>query len=229
MKLSYKYILLIGVLFSGCKLAQDLYPAPTNNIRIDNTLLSDDKIEKLILPYRASMSETMNEVIGFCPAFIEKKKPSSAIGNMMADAVMASALRSFDSIDFCLLNYGGIRSTLDSGNITVAEVFQIMPFENQIVVLKLDSKYLDTLATFTNKKGGEPFSKEVTKLNRSKISQNGYFYLATNDYIANGGDNYTFLTKALTRIPTNLKIRDAIIQYVKSHNPIELDYGIRKL
>lgn len=229
MKLLYKVTILIAFLFCGCKLAQDLTPAPTDSINIQNTMTSDVKVERLIRPYKEAMSEAMNEVIGFCPAFIEKKKPSSAIGSMMADAVMTAAVKIDKRTDFCLLNYGGIRSTLDSGEITVGEVYQIMPFENQIIILKMEATYLDTLATFTANKGGEPFSKEVMQLDRTKISQDGYFYLATNDYMANGGDNYSFLTKASERITTNIKIRDAIMEYVKEQATFPLDYSIRKL
>jgi 2',3'-cyclic-nucleotide 2'-phosphodiesterase (5'-nucleotidase family) len=190
---------------------------------------TSEKINKLIEPYKLGMSEAMNEVIGFCPAFIEKKKPSSAIGSMMADAVMDAINGIEKDVTFCLLNYGGIRSSLDSGAITVGEIFQIMPFENEIVVLKLESPYLDTLKYFVKRKNGESLSDEVRSLDTDKIYEKGFFYLVTNDYIANGGDNYSFLKNAVERESTGIKIREAIIGHVKRNNPLVLDYKKRAL
>jgi 2',3'-cyclic-nucleotide 2'-phosphodiesterase (5'-nucleotidase family) len=47
-----------------------------------------------------------------------------------------------DSIDICLLNNGGIRAILPLGNVTTRTAFQIMPFENTMVVIALkESKY----------------------------------------------------------------------------------------
>ncbi|MFT7379432.1 MAG: 2',3'-cyclic-nucleotide 2'-phosphodiesterase (5'-nucleotidase family) [Bacteroidia bacterium] len=50
------------------------------------------------------------------------------------------------------------------------------------------------------------------------------YRVATNDYMANGGDNYSILTEALERIDTGIKIRDALITFVKNNNPIPLEY-----
>jgi 2',3'-cyclic-nucleotide 2'-phosphodiesterase (5'-nucleotidase family) len=50
------------------------------------------------------------------------------------------------------------------------------------------------------------------------------YKVATNDYMANGGDNYTILTEALERINTGIKIRDGLITYIKANNPIPLTY-----
>jgi hypothetical protein len=47
--------------------------------------------------------------------------------------------------------------------------------------------------------------------------------------MANGGDGYQFLSKASKRWDINIKIRDGIIDYIKNHNPLPLDFNERKL
>jgi len=175
------------------------------------------------------MAAAMNEVIGHSPSFVEKKKPSSALGNFMADAVMESALKVYPLSTICILNYGGIRSTLDSGDITMGDIFQIMPFENEIVILKLNTTYIDSLQNFITTKGGEPMSDNINSLKQVVMNDQDYFYLVTSDYMANGGDNYLFLIHATERINTGIKIRDALIAYVKIHQHITFDTKIRKL
>jgi len=223
------FSILLALAIYGCRVKGPLTAQESANVNINSEQVTDEKIQSLIAPYSERMSKSMNEVIGFCPAFIEKKKPSSAIGSMMADAVMETAREIYPKSTICLLNYGGIRSTLDSGDITVGEAFQLMPFENEIVVLKLHITYLDTLREFVRLKGGEPLSDNISDVGYIVANEDQYFYLATNDYIANGGDNYNFLLKAEDRVTTGIKIRDALISYIKKHNPLPLDYKNRRL
>ncbi|MGB1039180.1 MAG: 5'-nucleotidase C-terminal domain-containing protein [Bacteroidia bacterium] len=218
------YIILFSLV--GCITKLPLQVQPSNNLNISAEQVGNEKIDKIIEPYTMNMAESMNEVIGFCPQFLEKKRPHSILGSFMAEAVHNAASKKVDfSIDFCLLNYGGIRSTLDSGDITIGEVYQLMPFENEIVILRLNSLQLDSLYTIIELKGGEPFvSHQWEGKTAYHVMNQNVFYIATNDYIANGGDNYTILTQAEERIETGIKIRDGLISYIKEHNPIPMDY-----
>ena len=220
----YKSLLLLLCLAS-CKVAKQSYVQPTSNINISTSLADDKAVSGIIEPYKKGMSKAMDEVIGFCPAFLEKERPSSILGSFMAEATFQAAKATGERVDFCLLNYGGIRSTLDSGDITIGEVFQIMPFENEITILTLSKTQMDTLFEVLAKKGGEPF---VNHLWKDQIAYNSMnrtsFRLVTNDYMANGGDNYTILTEALGRIDTGIKIRDGLIAYIKANNPLPLIY-----
>lgn len=226
--MSCKIFLIILFLYS-CKTRITPVAQPTSNIQLSLKDKSDKQIEDLITPYKLGMAAAMNEVIGHSPSFVEKKKPSSALGNFMADAVMESALKAYPLSTICILNYGGIRSTLDSGDITMGDIFQIMPFENEIVILKLNTTYIDSLQNFITTKGGEPMSDNINSLKQVVMNDQDYFYLVTSDYMANGGDNYLFLIHATERINTGIKIRDALIAYVKIHQHITFDTKIRKL
>lgn len=218
------YIVLFTLV--GCITKLPLHVQPTSNLNIRDNQTGDEKIDKIIEPYTLNMAESMNEIIGFCPQFLEKKRPHSILGSFMAEAVHAAASKEVEfPIDFCLLNYGGIRSTLDSGEITIGEVYQLMPFENEIVILRLNSAQMDSLNAIIELKGGEPFANHQWKGKTAyHVMNQNVFYLATNDYIANGGDNYTLLTHAEERITTGIKIRDGLISYIKEHNPLPMDY-----
>jgi 2',3'-cyclic-nucleotide 2'-phosphodiesterase (5'-nucleotidase family) len=198
---------------------------PTSNTPVTQTIPEDAKIAKIISPYKEGMSKAMDEVIGFCPAFLEKKRPNSILGDFMAEATFQAAASTGERIDFCLLNYGGIRSTLDSGDITVGEVYELMPFENEITILTLSKSQMDTLFKIIEDKRGEPFANHLWKDQTAcHVMNRSAYRLATNDYMANGGDNYTILTKALERIDTGIKIRDGLITYIKANNPLPLTY-----
>lgn len=221
----YKSLILICIAIAGCKLAKQGYVQPTTNTTINAEIAEDSHINEMIQPYKEGMSKAMDEVIGFSPAFLEKKKPKSIIGDFMAEATYQAASKTGERVDYCLLNYGGIRSTLDSGEITVGEIFQIMPFENEISILTLSKNQMDTLFQIIQDKGGEPFANHLWKGQTAYHIMNRTMYrVATNDYMANGGDNYAILTRALDRIDTGIKIRDGLISYVKENIPLPLTY-----
>jgi 2',3'-cyclic-nucleotide 2'-phosphodiesterase (5'-nucleotidase family) len=203
-----------------------LYNQPTENQSISSSSIADENATKLIEPYTEGMAKAMNEVIGFCPSFWEKKKPKSTIGSFMVEATYQAASEVTEKpIDFCLLNYGGIRITLDSGDITVGEVFQIMPFENEITILTLSKSQMDSLYVIIERKGGEPFINHQWKDRTAyHVMNQTQFRVATNDYMANGGDNYSILTEAIEREDTGIKIRDGLITYIKTHNPLPTEY-----
>ena len=197
---------------------------------IDSTLSEDNSIDAIIAPYKEQLQEQIDVVIGFSPMFLEKKRPSSILGSFMAEAIHETAEASIDKhIDYCLLNYGGIRSTLDSGKITIGEVYELMPFENEIVILVLNKKQMDSLFKQIADKGGEPFVDHLWEGKSAYHVMNQSVYsLATSDYVANGGDNYTILTEAIERIETGIKVRDGIINYITNHNPIPTEYKPKK-
>ena len=219
---------LMVILFVQCQTSQQIQPHISTNIPVTSDYENNSKMDKIIGPYAEGLDSVMSEVIGFCPIFLQKQKPSSTLGNMMADAVLYISKKEGYTVDFCILNYGGIRSTLDSGDITLGETYELMPFENQITILKISEDIAQDLRKHILKKGGEPMSDGFEKLGDPALNQ-PFYHVATNDYMANGGDGYQFLSNATQRWDTHIKIRDGLIEYVKNHNPLLLNFEKRAL
>ena len=51
-------------------------------------------------------------------------------------------------IDFCLLNNGGLRTSLPQGNITRRKIFELMPFENELVVVTISKEKMTDLKAY---------------------------------------------------------------------------------
>ncbi len=87
--------------------------------------------------------QRMKEKIGELAVTAERAKDplaSSAMGNLLADIV-----REFARADVGLMNRGGIRADLQAGPITRRDVFEVMPFDNNVVVVKLTGAELTSL------------------------------------------------------------------------------------
>ena len=142
-------------------------------------------------------------------------------------------------IDICLLNSGGIRSILPKGNITARNAFEIMPFENSMVVIALKGEQISEMVDFliADKKphplAGIIFT--IDKNNQSKnilvqgkpLNKETVYYVGTNDYLSDGGDNMNFFKKAIQKYDLDYKLRNILIDYFKQVDTIPVINDVR--
>src|SRR5690606_12674159 len=113
---------------------------------------------------------------------------------------------------------------LQKGDITIGNLFELMPFENEMVLLELSGKDVLQLAQFIAASGGQPVSGLRMKITDNKpidiliagkpLTESRTYKLITYDYLANGGDNSRGLGKPISRVNLGQKVREALIEYV---------------
>jgi 2',3'-cyclic-nucleotide 2'-phosphodiesterase (5'-nucleotidase family) len=238
----YKYVLIIGFisLFLSCNQSKQLVNSTGENISISKELSSDNAIEEFIAPYKENLDKSMNEVLSYAVDTYSKKDGdyNTAIGNLMADAVFELSNPIFKSrtgndLDIALLNHGGIRSILPKGNVTTKSAYSLMPFENSVVVVPLKGSVLMEMTSYLEaSKKAHPISGLELILNPDnsyhKIRVGGKpinlektYYVATNDYLYNGGDRMYFLKKSDTLYDLNYKIRTVLIDYFTKYDTLK--------
>ncbi|ALI98135.1 5'-nucleotidase C-terminal domain-containing protein [Rufibacter tibetensis] len=218
----------LALLLAGCQ--KELTPtaslsAPTD-IPVNTQISPDPTVEGTITPYRTRVDKTMNEVIGQAPVAIERGGVESPLGNFVADLCRTQTMAVYGkTIDMGGMTSGGLRNPIDQGPITVGDVFELMPFENEMLVLTLSGETVKEMFDFAAR------TKILTIANSSYTLRNGQaeaitiggkpfdpsktYTLAISDYLANGGDNMGFLKKALKIEQTGLLARDAIMKEIK--------------
>jgi 2',3'-cyclic-nucleotide 2'-phosphodiesterase (5'-nucleotidase family) len=177
------------------------------------------------------MTAKMDGVIGETEVALEKAQPEGLLGNFVTDACLNISAKyyypeDYGKIDFCFLNNGGLRAALPQGKITLKNIFEVMPFENALTVLTLNGETLEKLFNLIAMKGGVPVSglkmqiKDTVAVNvkiQDMTFDTGRTYrMLTSDYLANGGDGLFFLSDAVNREDLNLKVRDALIEYISN-------------
>lgn len=188
----------------------------------------DSTLDKFIQPYREKMVGEMNTVLAESENALEKGLPESRLGNFVSDACMSESEKMFypsdnHQADFAIFNTGGLRRSLPKGKITRGDVFELMPFENELVVLTMDGNLVKKISNFIASKNGAPVSgirfiiknKTATDIfiQGKPLDTLGTYKMLTSDYLANGGDSFELL-KDVPRESVNLKVRDALIQYL---------------
>ncbi|MCT4628655.1 5'-nucleotidase C-terminal domain-containing protein [Winogradskyella sp.] len=210
-------------------------------IDIDENITSNNAIEDFIAPYKTQLNKNLDSVISYAPETYSKTdgELNTAIGNLMADAVFSESNPIFNkrtgkNIDLVLLNHGGIRSIISQGNITSRTAYEVMPFENSVVVAAIKGKQVSEMISFLAKaKRAHPVSKQLEILldddfNIKKalikgkpVSEDKMYYIATNDYLYNGGDRMSFFHPSDSLYVLDYKIRNVLIDYFKKTDTIK--------
>ncbi|QZE15592.1 5'-nucleotidase C-terminal domain-containing protein [Halosquirtibacter laminarini] len=231
----YLAAFLWGLLGTSCSTNTEPYSYKKASYKyylVDNNYDSENKVSNLIKPYRDKLNKDMNRVIGEASVNMFKGRPEALLSNFCADLLLsegkayAKTHAEVDRIDFSMLNNGGLRVPISKGKITVENIFQLMPFENEVVLLQLSGAQAKQFLNYIAYRGGESVSgvrfvihdKKADKvlLNNQKLNSSKMYWLITSDYIADGGDGSGALKKANKRINTGIKLRDLFITYIEN-------------
>ena len=206
----------------------------THFVKSDNTYneimdltKEDSGVNEIIEPYKKEIGDEMKKVIGQVANMFIKEKPESTLGNWASDLTHSKCEEYLNrKMDFAVLNYGGLRiPSLPKGDVSKGKIFELMPFENYLVLVEMKGSDLPALFDHMALKGGWPVSKHVkmtihdnkaidVRINNRKVENDKIYSFATIDYIANGGDNCTFL-KDQKKVETGVLFRDAIIEFIE--------------
>uniref|UniRef100_UPI004047D5FD 5'-nucleotidase C-terminal domain-containing protein n=1 Tax=Flavobacterium sp. TaxID=239 RepID=UPI004047D5FD len=169
----------------------------------------NEAIASYVKPYGENINNDLNSVLAYCPETQNK------------------------NIDICLLNHGGIRSVIAKGDVTTRTAFEVMPFENSLIIVGLTGKEIKALAEYIikEKKPHPLYGMKIyidstnSTINKIEIKnqpviESQLYYVATSDYLANGGDNMTFFKNSTIKFDMEYKLRNMLIDYFKKVDTI---------
>ena len=151
MKLRYYTIYIGAILFFAC--SPDYILQSHDNEVIGVKAPVDSTILTIITPYKNGIEDQMNEVLTYTKNDLKKGRPQSTIGNFVTDLCL-----NYADAHLCVMNNGGLRTTINKGNITRGKIYELIPFENELVVLELNKGDYIGLLNYIGNRGGEPFS-----------------------------------------------------------------------
>ena len=224
----------------------EVYKIEGKQININDKAIAIESYNQYVLPFKTHIDEDLNAVLATCPETLDKSKGQwqTTIGDLLADVTLQKANFVFKKrenldIDICILNHGGIRSILPKGDVTARTAFEIMPFENSMVVIALKGTQIIEMVDFliADKKAhplaGITFT--IDKNNQSKnilvqgksLQKDTVYYVGTNDYLSDGGDNMNFFKKAVQKYDLDYKLRNILIDYFKQVDTIPVINDVR--
>lgn len=190
----------------------------------------DSAAIRLIRPYKVQIDREMNAVLIQSDAEAVKGLPEGALGNLVCDLVL-SRVGEYASAkglkpDFVLLNNGGLRTSLPSGPIILGKVFELMPFENEVVAVTLSGAKTMECLNYIARSKGMPVAGLKAVLTDSTCTQieiqgkafdpNRSYVVITSDYLAYGGDKMRFFANPENYQLLGVKLRDLLVEGMTS-------------
>ncbi|HET9430429.1 MAG TPA: 5'-nucleotidase [Chitinophagaceae bacterium] len=209
----------------SCSKIYQSHSVQYRDYRILSSFEKDDELVTILKPYSDSVNSSMNDIVGVASITLEKKTPESSLGNFMADAFYTMAKEKFNvPVDIAITNFGGIRLVqLPAGNVTRSKIFELMPFDNLLILQKIKGdvlkEYLDLIAA----RDGWPVAGMTMQIKDKKainvmiggkpLDPDAVYTVAQSDFLANGGDKADML-RAIPAHNIGYLMRDALIDYI---------------
>ncbi|MFS4491472.1 5'-nucleotidase C-terminal domain-containing protein [Maribacter sp. 2308TA10-17] len=247
LKIQQFVIIVTLLIFSSCKEPSTiLSKINAKQVPIDSTFIEVDSIEKFVAPYRNRVNQVLDSALAYAPAVLTKEdgKYNTSAGNLMADIVLKEAnpiykSRTGKDIDFVLLNHGGIRSAISKGNVSARTAYEVMPFENSVVVVELSGKSVLKMVEFLiHSNRAHPIAGMQIVINKKDelqsikiqgkvFDEKRNYYVATSNYLVTGGDNMGFFKNMIDATDTDYLIRNAMIDHFKKADTIHAEVDNR--
>jgi 2',3'-cyclic-nucleotide 2'-phosphodiesterase (5'-nucleotidase family) len=226
-------------LFSCSEKPRRLQKVEGEFVAIDTSLVAVDSLEAFVKPYRDRINTVLDSSLAVAPRslLLDDDPLNTSLGNYMADMFFRRAQPVFKSrtgkdIDMVLLNHGGIRSIVSKGAVSRRTAYQLMPFENQMVVAELDGAAMQELLSYLSEDvRAHPIANAQIVFDKNKkpvsfiingmpLEDSKTYFVGTSDYLLAGGDRMDFFKKAVSVTELDYLLRSAIIDDFMANDSI---------
>ena len=236
MKSMKKIVLFILLTFTfvACHKSGQVISKSSQIHMIDSTLdaIQDTQYIAYLAPIKAELEAQLNEAIGYAPEPLGVYQPECPMLNWATDALWTMAQQCCPGpVDIAVVNIGGMRCNWGAGDITFRHVFELMPFDNELVVLTLSGKDILELCQVFAVTGGEGAAGMQIRVKDGKVTQatiagkpiepSAYYTVATSDYLSQGNDRMVPLKNHVEMWKSEKKIRDLYIEYIQQVKVIQ--------
>lgn len=215
---------------------------------LDASVKPDEAYVAKVKELGAPLEELKKKVVGTSEGDINGDRKvcralECSMGNLVADASLARVKE--QGITIAIVNGGGLRASIDQGDVTMGEVLTVLPFQNTIATFQI--KGADLKAALENgvsqiedgagrfvQVGGMTYAFDRSKPVGSRVSdvmvKEGTGFVAldpaktygvvTNNYVRGGGDGFKmFATNAVTPYDFGPNLEQAVADYISAHSP----------
>ncbi|WP_299817017.1 bifunctional metallophosphatase/5'-nucleotidase [uncultured Jannaschia sp.] len=212
-------------------------------IIIDSTILEDDATVARIREMALPLDEIRNEVVAQSEAPIDGGRETCRaevceMGVLIAEAMLDRVKD--QGIDVAIQNGGGIRASIDAGEVTMGEVLTVLPFQNTLSTFRVDGatlvKALENGVSQIEEGAGrfpqvagmsfafdpdaEPGSRiSDVMVDGEPIDPEKMYGVVSNNYVRNGGDGYAMFTDAADAYDYGPDVAEVLAEYLAGQGP----------
>ena len=228
------FAILLVSLFTACHRPLHVSNTTGQVLLVDSTYkaVQDTQYLQSLAPIKEDLEKQLGAPIGYAPEALTVNRPECTMLNWACDALLAIAQKHCPNpVDMAVVNIGSMRCEWAAGEITFRNVFELMPFDNELVVLTLTGEEIHRLCEIVATNNGEGMAGLRLKARNGKVLQveiNGKslekdktYTVATSDYLSQGNDGMLPLKNHIQCWNSEEKIRDLYIEYSKQVKVVE--------
>ena len=210
---------------------------PVNPKKAKVKIAQDEEMLALLTPYQEKGAEMVQGTVGNLDERLmgERKEvrfQPTNLGTLLCDAFMAKT-----GADFATMNGGGIRASIDSGEISYKDVLTVLPFGNTLSTDEMSGQevldYLNVVALMPTNSGAFAHFSGVdmviadgkvsdVKIGGKAIDLNKTYKMAILSFSAGGGDKYPKLSDKAGYVDTGFLDADVLREFVEENSPIKV-------
>ncbi len=227
------FLLCALFLLPACHKQVKVVSVSTEALPVDasSDAIQDTVYLKQLAPIKADLEQQLNVQIGYAPERLWVGDPECPMLNWATDALWKAAKKVYpEKVDIAIVNMGGMRCEWPAGPITKEKVFELMPFDNELVVLTLKGEDIISLCESFAKYGGQGVAgMRVTvidghladvQVGGKAVDPKALYTVATSDYLSGGTDHMEALTRYVEYWKSDLKIRDLYMEAVQTQDTL---------
>jgi len=215
---------------------------------LDASVKPDEGYAARVKELGKPLEELKAKIVGSSAAIIDGDRKSCravecSMGNLVADAALDRVAS--QGISISIANGGGLRASIDAGDVSMGEVLTVLPFQNTIATFQIDgtgikealengvSQVDEGAGRFPQVSGlkytfdrSKPVGSRITSIEVKEgdkfvpLEAAKTYGVVTNNYVRGGGDGFkTFATKAVNAYDYGPNLEDVVAEYLTTHNP----------
>lgn len=183
--------------------------------------------------HQAEVSKVYDQVVATAPAaLVRNSDGESALGAWMTDCA-----REYTGAEVAFQNGGGIRADIPAGPVTRRTLFNVMPFDNRIMNLKMEGEAVKAVVdhgvgmrrimqfsglevVYSRKKPSGQRVKKIADEDDGVLEPGEVKTVATLDFMVRGGDGFSPLSRATSQEQTQVLMRDVLIWCAEKHKEV---------
>lgn len=210
-------------------------------IPVDQSVVKYPAVDTVVSVFVDRVNTSLQEVVGYTDVDLNGDRKfvrtqETNMGNLVTDVMLANC-----DADVVLTNGGGIRASISAGDVTVGDIFTVLPFDNTLVVVELTGeqivaavehglrKYPESNGGFLHVAGmnivfdpAQPAGSRVVEIivQGQPLNLTQAYLVATNDFVAAGGDGYSMIKEGKIVFQSGLYLRDLTVDYFRANGSI---------
>ncbi|MFC0178517.1 bifunctional UDP-sugar hydrolase/5'-nucleotidase UshA [Thorsellia kenyensis] len=209
----------------------------TSYVVVGETVKPAKEMVELLTPYYEKGQEKLAVKVGEVDNRLEGERDKVRFGQTNLGQLLLNSLTERTNADVAVLGGGGIRASIDAGNITYKDILKVQPFGNTVVYIDFTGKELkEYLAVAASKKTDSGayahFSNVSFKINPEgtlsdvtvkgePLDETKLYRLATLNFISSGGDGYPVISDKSGFVDTGFVDAEVLKAYVEKHSPLK--------